>query len=174
MAFDSWDRKVAPLVPELRKSRVLDFGCGTGLLTEKLAPRCGQIVSVDTSARMVEVLRKKILDAGTKNVTALQTGVNRDSIGEFPQLAGKFDLIVASSVCAFLADYEATLGDLCFVTNPGGFFVQWDWLADMPVERIQAAFDASGLAICGIEEAFAMQSGGESLPVVMGVGRLPT
>ncbi len=41
-AFESWNRKIAPLVSYLTESRVLDFGCGTGLLTEKLAPLYGE------------------------------------------------------------------------------------------------------------------------------------
>ena len=171
-AFDSWTRIVAPLIQELPETRVLDFGCGTGLLTEKLARLCGQFVAVDTSARMIDVLREKIAVEGVGNIIALQVAVTGASIDEHPELGGKFDLIVTSSVCSFLPDYESTLGGLCSLMNPGACFVQWDWLADMPVDRIQAAFNASGLESFGIEESFTIESGGESLPVVMGVGRL--
>jgi 2-polyprenyl-3-methyl-5-hydroxy-6-metoxy-1,4-benzoquinol methylase len=171
-AFDSWTQKVVPLVSDLPNRRILDFGCGTGLLTEKLAPLCGQIVAVDTSARMIDILRRKVIEAGIDNITALQIAVNTATINECPELASKFDLIVASSVCSFLQDYEATLGDLSSVMNPGGWFIQWDWLADMPVERIQGAFEASGLIGHGVEEAFTMNTEGESMPVVMGIGRL--
>ncbi len=170
-AFDSWARNVAPLLSGLFKSRVLDFGCGTGLLTEKLAPLCGHIVAVDISEKMIDVLRSKLIEAGTNNVTALQIAINASTIEACPELSGKFDLIVASSVCSFLPDYEATLGNLSSVMNAGGCFVQWDWLADMPAERIQGAFAASGLIAHGVEEVFAMESEGKSMPVVMGIGR---
>jgi len=174
MAFDSWDRKVGPRIRELSDCRVLDFGCGTGLLTERLAPICGQVLAVDTSARMLDVLRKKISDLSISNVTAMEVAVNATTIEENPDLAGKFDLIVASSVCSFLPDYETTLGNLVSILNPGGLFVQWDWLADMSINRIRSAFDSAGLVDAGIEEAFAMETGDESMTVVMGIGLLST
>jgi len=170
-AFESWNRKVAPLISSLANSRALDFGCGTGLLSEKLAPLCGQVIAVDTSAGMIEVLRKKLAKSGIDNVTALQLDVSGTTIDEILELGGKFDFIVASSVCSFLPDYEGTLGDLTSILNPEGNFVQWDWLDNMPVARIRAAFEASGLIERGIEEAFEMNSEKESMPVVMGLGQ---
>ena len=173
-AFESWRRKVIPLAMDMRNGRLLDFGCGTGLLTEKLAPLCGQILAVDTSAKMIDVLRKKISDTGIENVTALELTVNAAAISERPELDGKFDLIVASSVCSFLPDYETTLNDLACLLNPGGVFVQWDWLADLSVERIRKALDASGLNDVSVEQAFSIDTDNEPMQVVMGIGRLPT
>ncbi len=170
-AFDSWSRNVAPLVSGLAGRRILDFGCGTGLLSEKLAPLCGQIVAVDTSAKMIDVLRRKAVEANMQNIVALQISVDAESIKICPELTGKFDIVVASSVCSFLPDYEETLGDLSSVINPGGYFIQWDWLADMPVERIQRAFALTGMDAISVEETFSMETEGESMPVVMGVGR---
>ncbi len=39
---------------------ILDFGSGTGLLTQEIAPYVGSITAVDMSASMNEVLKKKI------------------------------------------------------------------------------------------------------------------
>ena len=170
-AFYSWTQKVAPLVSDLSNSRILDFGCGTGLLTERLAPLCGQIVAVDTSVNMIDVLQRKVSTASIDNITALQIAINATTINECEELASKFDLIVASSVCSFLPDYETSLGDLTSIMNPGGYFVQWDWLADMTMDRIRWAFEKSGLVAHGVEEAFALTIGEESMSVVMGIGR---
>ncbi|MCH8334286.1 MAG: class I SAM-dependent methyltransferase [Proteobacteria bacterium] len=41
-------------------------------------------------------------------------------------LTEKFDLVVASSVCSFLPDYNSTLRDLSSALKPGGLFVQWE------------------------------------------------
>ena len=172
MAFDSWERKVSPLVRDLSICRVLDFGCGTGLLTEKLAPICGQILAVDTSAKMLDVLREKISEMSISNVTTMEVAVSATTVKENPDLAGKFDLIVASSVCSFLPDYETTLCNLVPMLNPGGLFVQWDWLAEMSVDRIRSSFEVAGLFDVSIEEAFTMESGDESMAVVLGIGRL--
>ena len=171
-AFDSFTRIVAPLISGLPGSRVLDFGCGTGLLTEKLAPVCDQIVAIDTSPPMIEVLRKKAIEAGLHNIAVLSISVDAATINECVELTSKFDLIVASSVCSFLPDYEATLGDLSSLLKPGGYFVQWDWTEDMPVTRIRSAFEASGLVDHRIKEEFVMGAGDEPMPVVMAIGGL--
>jgi 2-polyprenyl-3-methyl-5-hydroxy-6-metoxy-1,4-benzoquinol methylase len=173
-AFDSWTTRVAPLISNLPGSRVLDFGCGTGLLSEKLASVCNQIVAVDTSTAMIDVLRSKIRESEIDNVTTVAIAISAATIAETADLHNKFDMIVASSVCSFLPDYETTLGDLSSLLKPGGYFIQWDWLADMPVTRIQNAFDASGLVSHNIDEGFVMNSDKDSMPVVMGIGRLTT
>ena len=43
-------------------SVVLDFGCGTGLLTAKLKDLVGEVVGVDTAAKMVEHFKQKLPD----------------------------------------------------------------------------------------------------------------
>jgi len=170
-AFDSWEEKVAPSYPNLPECRVLDFGCGTGLLTERLAGRCGQIVAVDTSEKMIAVLRNKLDSSNTGNVTASTVPIDAESISANPELFTAFDLVVASSVCGFLPDYESTLRDLSSMMRPGACFVQWDWMEEMPKKRIEDAFNASGLSSQSIGQAFAMKSDGESMPVIMGIGR---
>ena len=170
-AFDSWEQKVAPLYPSLSECRVLDFGCGTGLLTEKLATRCGQIVAIDTSEKMIEALRSKLALLGSDNVVVSNVALSAESIRANPVLLDNFDLIVASSVCSFLPDYESTVRDLSSVMRPGACFVQWDWMEDMPKERVRNAFGAAGLINHAIDHAFTMNADGESMPVVMGIGR---
>ena len=40
-------------------ARVLDFGCGTGLLSERMAPHVAEVIAVDASPAMVAVLSEK-------------------------------------------------------------------------------------------------------------------
>jgi Predicted methyltransferase (contains TPR repeat) len=40
--------------------KVLDFGCGTGLLSFFLQPYVGEITGIDTSKGMIEVFDKKL------------------------------------------------------------------------------------------------------------------
>ncbi len=96
------------------------------------------------------------------------------SIERHSALTEKFDLIVASSVCNFLADYEASLRCLCSMMSPGAYFVQWDWLDDMSIDRIRGAYEATGLKAVAIEEAFAMKVDDNAMPVVMGLAQSPT
>ncbi len=46
-------------VVSLSGARVLDFGCGTGRLTAKIAQHAAVVVGLDTSPEMLAVLRGK-------------------------------------------------------------------------------------------------------------------
>jgi 2-polyprenyl-3-methyl-5-hydroxy-6-metoxy-1,4-benzoquinol methylase len=171
-AFESWQRKAAPLILSMAETRVLDFGCGTGLLTEKLAPLCQHVVAVDTSVEMIGVLKRKIIEAGVKNVTPLVTSIDSKAITEYRDTLGQFGLVVASSVCSFLPDFEATLCHIVTAMKPGGMFVQWDWLDDMPAEKICDGYAKAGMICISVEKEFDLADKGGSMTVVMGIGKL--
>jgi len=59
-AFDSLLAALADRGATLAGSRVCDFGCGTGLLTEKLVDAVKSVDAVDTSSAMLEVLGAKV------------------------------------------------------------------------------------------------------------------
>ena len=69
-------------------SSVLDFGCGTGQLTDKFAPLCNRIVAVDPSKAMVEVLRAK----GHSNVTTVDDYLTNELVSNNKCFEEKFDL----------------------------------------------------------------------------------
>lgn len=140
-------------------------------MTQKLAEQCGQVVAIDSSSKMIEVFNKNIEESGTNNILALVATVDNQVIGDHPLLSVKFDVVVASSVCSFLPNYEATLCTLATLINPNGWFVQWDWISEMPEERLMNAFEASGLAVQSVGQVFSMESKEGSAGVVMGVGR---
>lgn len=156
----------------LAESRVLDFGCGTGLLTERLAGLCGAVDAVDASPAMLAVVREKIARQGWSRVRAMGT----------PSPApGSYDLVVASSVCAFLDDYPATVRRLAGLLRPSGVFVQWDWERE-PEEpdghgltqgEIFAALTAAGLVDIAVTKAFSIEIEGTSVRPLRGVGARP-
>lgn len=57
---------------------VLDLGCGTGRITEALAPRCKHVVAVDRSERSLAVLKERLKTRGLSNVTVIESDVRRD------------------------------------------------------------------------------------------------
>jgi 2-polyprenyl-3-methyl-5-hydroxy-6-metoxy-1,4-benzoquinol methylase len=105
---------------------VLDFGCGTGTLTQLISPKVKSIVAIDPSSEMIKHLNKKALN----NVSSISDYLSEELAQRLPELGNQFDLIVASSVCSFLPDYEETLPLLKSLLKKHGTFVQWDWLSN--------------------------------------------
>ena len=168
-AFDSLSNIV-----NVANSNLLDFGCGTGLLTEKLSPAANHIVAMDTSSKMLAVLTGKNLP----NVTTITEPLSAKLIAENQSLNRGFDVIVASSVCGFLSDYEATLCLLKSVLNPSGTFVQWDWLSQdeksdfgLSEESVISAYEKSGLTLVTLTQPFSLSGRSGVMPVLMGVAR---
>ncbi|MBF0277258.1 MAG: class I SAM-dependent methyltransferase [SAR324 cluster bacterium] len=163
-------------VVSLSGSRILDFGCGTGSLTEKMAQSAGQIVALDNSTKMIEVLKKKKL----ANVQTFGEELSEAAIKENKCFRTKFDLITASSVCSFLPDYGAALNIIGSLLVPGGYFVQWDWMSTkenpehgLSETRIKKIFNQVDLELVSLTRAFAMDSKEAKMTVLMGVGRKP-
>jgi len=161
-------------IVNVENSNLLDFGCGTGLLTEKLSPVANHIVALDTSSKMLAVLTGK----NFPNVTTITEPLSAQLIAENQSLNNGFDVIVASSVCGFLSDYEATLSLLKSVLNPLGTFVQWDWLSQdeksdfgLSKERVISAYEKSGLTLVALTQPFSLSSRNGAMPVLMGVAR---
>ena len=153
---------------------ILDFGCGTGLLTERMAITADRIVAVDPSEKMISVLENKQLS----NVETLITLLSEETIKTHALFRLKYDLIVASSVCSFLPDYEGTIRLLKTLLKSNGIFVQWDWLksdednnSGFNKERIESAYQQAGLKKFSIAEAFSLESKEGLMKVIIGVAR---
>ncbi len=159
-AFDALDRELRLRGLSWRSLRVLDFGCGTGVLAEALAPRCREVVGLDLSAAMIAKLQDKITQNAWTHVHAVAGPLDASRRDD----DAPFDLVVCSSVCAFLDDYPATVRALVSRLAPGGLFVQFDW------ERNDADADPFGLTTSEIDTAL-RQAGLESITVGMGFER---
>jgi SAM-dependent methyltransferase len=80
---------IAKQVPLSRSLEVLDFGCGTGLLTMNLRSLVGTITGADTSPGMLGELRQKVQSQDNVELFLL---TQEDGCG----LKGTYDLIVSS------------------------------------------------------------------------------
>lgn len=168
-AFRSLESEVS-----LQGLRVLDFGCGTGQLTERLSPRADEIVALDSSEKMIERLRAKAFP----NVSSIAALLTRETVDETEPLRRKFDLVVASSVCGFLPDYEATASLLNFLLETNGVFVQWDWLVEagqdgpgLSEDKVSRVLRRSGFREVTLSRPFEMEAEGGSMPVLMAIAR---
>lgn len=100
---------------------VLDFGCGTGLLTLQIRPQVNSITGIDTSRGMLDVLAAKIQAQGLTNVKTRLVDLDLD---ELP--AAAYDLVVSSMTFHHVADVRAALAKLAAAIRPGGFLAVAD------------------------------------------------
>jgi len=162
-------------VVDLEGIEVFDFGCGTGLLTQKISALAKTVVSLDTSPKMIEVLEAK----GLPNVTAVCRPLSGFNLADHNTPPTGFDLVTASSVCAFVPDYEDTVARLKGMLKPGGVLVQWDWYAEsessgpgFTTEGLKTVLEAAGFRSVSVTTAFSMPSPAGEAAVLMAVARL--
>ena len=181
--WDNWDeardytKQTFGLLTEkinLDNLNILDFGSGTGILTEYMAKSEKQVVAVDTSEKMIEVLSNKKLN----NVVTIVGQLSKETISTHSILKDKFDLIVASSVCAFLPNYEEVLTIIKSLLKPNGIFVQWDWLQKdaepdfgFTEDMIRESYKFVGLKIESINIPFSFIENEEKMDVIMAIGK---
>ncbi|ARC20095.1 class I SAM-dependent methyltransferase [Vibrio parahaemolyticus] len=152
--------------------KVLDFGCGTGQLSQLLSPLVKDIVALDASEAMIEELDKKEL----LNVEPVVDALSRGLVAQHPAFRGQFDLVVASSVLAFVDDVESSLDIAHSLLNEGGYFVHFDWVAEseqdgFTLSRSENALSNAGFVDVEAKKVFDITSDGQIMSVLMGVGR---
>lgn len=176
-AFASLQAVVQKFDGGLSGVRVLDFGCGTGLLSTQLASAGAEVVALDPSEGMQAVLRAKVARQGLDRVHPV-TGT-LEALDAQVALGSRFTLVVCSSVCAFLDDYPQTAKALAARLEPGGWLVQWDWArdpnADEPFgltrEEIAIALKDAGLGEVSVDVGFRIEAAGKVMAPLMGMGR---
>lgn len=121
---NSLERYLRERGPELpARARVLDAGCGTGLLTLALLrvlerPAC--ITAVDLSHSSLLTARKAVAKengSGRHKVRFVQANALK-----LPFADGSFDFVVTSGVLEYLPLHDG-LGEMARVIRPGGFFL---------------------------------------------------
>jgi 2-polyprenyl-6-hydroxyphenyl methylase/3-demethylubiquinone-9 3-methyltransferase len=110
---------------DLGGRRVLDAGCGGGLVARELAAAGAEVVGVDRSRGSLGVARRAV---GTRFAPA------QGRLERLPFAAGSFDAVVAADVLEHLPDLPAAVAELARVLAPGGSFVFdtvnrtfWSW-----------------------------------------------
>jgi len=116
--------KLAPITERLfreagieRGFRVLDLGSGLGdvsMLLARLVGPSGQVVGIERDAASIERARARIAAAGFRNVSFLNTDVNKIVTDQ------AFDAAVGRFILMFLPDPVSILRSVSRLVRPGG------------------------------------------------------
>ncbi len=95
---------------------VLDFGCGTGLLTLRLRPFVRSVTGVDSSRGMLGILEEKIENGSLNNITIRYLDLEKGDV-----LEGSYDLVVCSMTLHHVREIRPLLDQFHKITAPGGY-----------------------------------------------------
>jgi len=99
----------------LRNARVLDVGCGGGLLSEALAREGAQVTALDLSPDLIEIAKLHLLESGVKVDYRLQSV---ESLAE--EMPGSFDAITCMEMLEHVPDPGSVLAACEKLLKPGG------------------------------------------------------
>lgn len=116
-AMDPWAADLVDAAGLRPGDRVLDLGCGTGIVTRHAARQVGptgSIAAVDSNPAMLAVARELTADLEAP-ATLHRTGAD-----DLPFAEGEFDAVLCQQAIQFFPDPGAALGEVRRVTMPGG------------------------------------------------------
>jgi SAM-dependent methyltransferase len=119
-------------------STVVDLGSGTGQFALAAACRFGQVVAVDVSAVMVELLRERAAEAGLSNLDCVQAGFL-----SYAHVGPPVDGVYTRHALHQLPDFWKTIAleHIAGMLRPGGVFRLRDLVYDFQPSEADAVFD---------------------------------
>ncbi|MEW5929248.1 MAG: amino acid adenylation domain-containing protein [Gemmatimonadota bacterium] len=135
-----WVEDAAARLRALRPRRVLEIGCGTGLLLFRLAPECEEYWGADFSASAISYLGEQLARPGREIPGVRLMERAGDDFGGVPER--HFDLVIINSVAQYFPGVNYLLRVLdgaVAALAPGGTL----WVGDVRSLPLLEAFHAS-------------------------------
>jgi SAM-dependent methyltransferase len=98
-------------------TRLLDAGCGAGLLALLASLRGARVTALDASAGLLAIVRQRLPGAD----------VREGDLEALPFANSSFDAVTAVNSVFYAADMAAAMRELCRVVRPGGRVVVTAW-----------------------------------------------
>ncbi len=107
-----------PSLPDcLAGLRILDVGCGGGLISEALAKRGATVTGVDASAMSIEVARRHAQQSG------LSVDYRHCLAGQLLAEDERFDVVINAEVVEHVPDQAALINECARLVKPSGTLV---------------------------------------------------
>ena len=100
------------------EDRVLEFACGTGIVTLEVAPHVSHVRAIDIAPEMAARAAAKAEAAGLANVEVTNTDLFDPCLAE-----GSFDGVLAFNVLCYVEQPQQVLARIRALLRPGGIFL---------------------------------------------------
>lgn len=136
------------------KTVLLDFACGTGLVSQALAPHCKKIVGVDISQGMVDWYNMRVANQGIDSQEMKAICVELK--GTEDELDGiKFDIVICSMSYHHFNNIDVITKTLAYHLKPGGRLM----VVDIILDPSFATFSSSSYGHAGHHHAVHSEAG---------------
>ncbi|XP_050421898.1 ubiquinone biosynthesis O-methyltransferase, mitochondrial [Adelges cooleyi] len=114
----------------LKNLKILDVGCGGGILTEALARLEGSVTGIDPSKELIEIAKSHSVFLKNKHLTYLNEPIE----DHVKSNEGKYDAVITSEVIEHISNKQTFLtncveclkpGGSIFLTTPNKTFASW-------------------------------------------------
>jgi 2-polyprenyl-3-methyl-5-hydroxy-6-metoxy-1,4-benzoquinol methylase len=127
---------------------VLDYGCGTGLVSFGFSNKVKSILGLDNSSSMIDVYNEKANKVGMLNIAAEFHDINEQKLQE-----SKFDLIVTNMTMHHIKDTNKFIQKLTSSLKVNGYLC----IADLKTEDGTFHSDNTGVEHFGFNTSSVMQ-----------------
>lgn len=97
---------------------VLDFGCGTGLVSNEIAGNVKMVHAIDISSKMIEIAKNKAIGRKIQNIDYAYSTIFDDRYKK-----GSFNVILAFYVLHLLEDSQKLIQRMNELLKPGGLLI---------------------------------------------------
>lgn len=97
---------------------VLDFGCGTGLVSNEISGTVKNIQAIDFSLKMIEIAKTKAQKQKIQNIEYLHATIFDDSLK-----SGSYDVILCFYILHLLEIPQAAVRKMHQLLKPGGMLI---------------------------------------------------
>jgi len=107
-----WIEALAPL----QGKRVLDIGCGGGILADSMARRGAQVLGIDLATKALKVAQLHALEAGTQGVDYREISAEALALED----PGGFDVVTCMEMLEHVPDPSSVVRACATLVKPGG------------------------------------------------------
>jgi 2-polyprenyl-6-hydroxyphenyl methylase/3-demethylubiquinone-9 3-methyltransferase len=121
---------IESLAGGLAGKRIVDIGCGGGILSDSMARKGAQVLGVDLASKALRVAQLHALEAGTPNVRYREVSAEGLAIEE----PGQYDVVTCMEMLEHVPRPESVVQACATLVKPGG------WVFFSTINRNPKAF----------------------------------